>query len=263
MKNPNDTPDATLAETRRAAAFDEQIAALEADRRPATETLDPADQDALMLARHLVATSRSAQPDASFVAELEQRLLAGFSSQRSPNIPTTPPPRRASRRALLGGGLTLAAGLTGGILVERAIHQPDASTTAQGPWPLPLVGADGTWLAVAHVSGFSLGTVQRFTTPQLVGHLLRRANGTFAAFSAACTHMGCLVTWNGPQRTFDCPCHSGRFDAQGIALPGQRIAYRPLPTIMTKIEGDTVLVYVPASITTSPPTIDPSYHEGH
>ena len=35
------------------------------------------------------------------------------------------------------------------------------------------------------------------------------------AISAGCTHLGCIVTWDEDQKIFKCPCHDGRFDADG------------------------------------------------
>ncbi|HEX2951138.1 MAG TPA: FAD-dependent oxidoreductase [Armatimonadota bacterium] len=43
----------------------------------------------------------------------------------------------------------------------------------------------------------------------------RDAQGTVHAISAACTHMGCIVTWNTAEKTWDCPCHGSRFDCDG------------------------------------------------
>jgi glycine/D-amino acid oxidase-like deaminating enzyme/nitrite reductase/ring-hydroxylating ferredoxin subunit len=48
----------------------------------------------------------------------------------------------------------------------------------------------------------------------------RDAKGALCAVSAVCTHMGCLVRWNGAERSWDCPCHGSRFDAGGRVLDG-------------------------------------------
>src|SRR3989338_8621324 len=42
----------------------------------------------------------------------------------------------------------------------------------------------------------------------------------FAAFSLVCSHLGCLVNWQGDKNEFLCPCHGAKFDAKGNVLSG-------------------------------------------
>lgn len=48
----------------------------------------------------------------------------------------------------------------------------------------------------------------------------RDRSGEATLVSAVCTHMGCLVHWNSPERTWDCPCHGSRFHPSGEVLAG-------------------------------------------
>lgn len=44
--------------------------------------------------------------------------------------------------------------------------------------------------------------------------------GTVHALSPVCTHAGCIVSWNGEERSWDCPCHGARYDIDGKVLTG-------------------------------------------
>jgi nitrite reductase/ring-hydroxylating ferredoxin subunit len=48
----------------------------------------------------------------------------------------------------------------------------------------------------------------------------RDDDGQLHAVSLRCTHLGCLVRWNGAERSWDCPCHGSRFDVDGSVLEG-------------------------------------------
>ena len=51
----------------------------------------------------------------------------------------------------------------------------------------------------------------------------RDDSGVLHGVSAACTHMGCSVTWNNADRTWDCPCHGSIFQADGEVIHGPAI----------------------------------------
>lgn len=48
----------------------------------------------------------------------------------------------------------------------------------------------------------------------------RAPDGAVCAMSATCTHLGCIVHWNTAEKSWDCPCHGGRYDALGKVING-------------------------------------------
>ncbi|NLX06865.1 MAG: FAD-dependent oxidoreductase [Phycisphaerae bacterium] len=40
------------------------------------------------------------------------------------------------------------------------------------------------------------------------------------AMSPVCRHMKCIVHWNNAEKTWDCPCHGGRYDRYGNVIMG-------------------------------------------
>jgi glycine/D-amino acid oxidase-like deaminating enzyme/nitrite reductase/ring-hydroxylating ferredoxin subunit len=48
----------------------------------------------------------------------------------------------------------------------------------------------------------------------------RDGNGMVHEMSAVCPHLGCIVHWNGAEKSWDCPCHGSRFDKQGKVISG-------------------------------------------
>lgn len=43
-------------------------------------------------------------------------------------------------------------------------------------------------------------------------------NGKIYAVKPNCSHLGCLLSWNNTDKTWDCPCHGSRFDYRGMNL---------------------------------------------
>jgi glycine/D-amino acid oxidase-like deaminating enzyme/nitrite reductase/ring-hydroxylating ferredoxin subunit len=59
----------------------------------------------------------------------------------------------------------------------------------------------------------------------------RDEDGDVVAVSPTCTHMGCHVTFNAAERSWDCPCHGSRFAPDGSVLQGpavHRLERKPL-----------------------------------
>ena len=55
---------------------------------------------------------------------------------------------------------------------------------------------------------------------KVLAYVKRIAEDEVIAISAGCTHLGCIVTWDEDQNIFKCPCHDGRYDADGNVLSG-------------------------------------------
>ena len=62
--------------------------------------------------------------------------------------------------------------------------------------------------------------------------------GEVRAFSAVCTHLGCIVSWKKDEGIFFCPCHAGKFDPSGNVISGP--PPKPLLKYRVKVEGSKI-----------------------
>jgi Rieske Fe-S protein len=95
---------------------------------------------------------------------------------------------------------------------------------------------------VARASELAPGAVRMFSYPGEEDPciLIRRTNGSLAAFSQKCTHLSCAVHYAADRDRLECPCHDGYFSAEnGRVLQGP--PPRPLPRILIEERGDDVV----------------------
>lgn len=61
--------------------------------------------------------------------------------------------------------------------------------------------------------------------------------GRLTECSAVCTHIGCIVHWNGLEKCWDCPCHGSQFAIDGSVLNGPAVS--PLAAVEQPAETET------------------------
>jgi glycine/D-amino acid oxidase-like deaminating enzyme/nitrite reductase/ring-hydroxylating ferredoxin subunit len=147
----------------------------------------------------------------------------------------------------IGGGLFLGTGFAGNGMTFGTLTgmmARDAITGVKNPWQA-LFDPDrktlsSTWdyltenkdyayyLLKGRLTGGESGGVGSVKPGE--GKVLKLKEGKAAAYrdesgllhlhSAVCPHMGCVVTWNEAQKTWDCPCHGSRFKCSGEVIGG-------------------------------------------
>lgn len=83
------------------------------------------------------------------------------------------------------------------------------------------------------------GVVRALPTGQIA---LVDVGGELRAFSAVCTHLGCIVRFEPGMGHLYCACHGGMFDAEGKVVGGP--PPRPLPRYPVEVREGQVYVKV-------------------
>ena len=131
---------------------------------------------------------------------------------------------------------------TGGVAISGALAAcggsgKTATTTSSSS---PAKAASRT---IAKVSDVPVGSVFQYTNPDdgTPGYLFQPQAGTFIAYSAVCSHMGCIVNFDQTANIFQCPCHGANYDGTtGEVTSGPA----PLPLAKPQIEvvGDEIVL---------------------
>jgi Rieske Fe-S protein len=147
----------------------------------------------------------------------------------------------ATRRGMLAGvGLVGLAGAVtacgGGSSSAGASENGVASPAATAGAASGSAAATGQALAATSKIPVGSGTV--FPGPKVV--VTQPTAGEFKAFSAVCTHMGCIVN-SVSNGTIDCPCHGSQYNiTTGAVVAGP--APRPLPAQPITVSGGSVFL---------------------
>jgi thiosulfate dehydrogenase (quinone) large subunit len=148
------------------------------------------------------------QPALDHLTMRELRLRRSPRPRRVP-LPAVERGDTLTRRAFVAVGLGASGGLAliaaAGASLTRGTYRP--ATAASSGVEIPGAGelAPGNALLYQGAAG----------APDI---LIRAEDGSYAAFSALCTHGGCEVLYQGGRLV--CPCHGGIFNAQTGAVEG-------------------------------------------
>lgn len=76
------------------------------------------------------------------------------------------------------------------------------------------------WVEAGTLDSLSIGEARMVRHGREPVFVIRSGEETVIGLSGVCTHLRCVLAWNGSQRTLDCPCHNGVFDLNGNVVSG-------------------------------------------
>lgn len=112
-------------------------------------------------------------------------------------------------------------------------------------WPLfrylaPRSGGDAAGKVVIPDADVREGEAKFFEYAGSAAVLVRKRGGGLVAFSAVCTHLGCIVQWEKDKQYFLCPCHGGHYSEDGVVTVGP--PPKPLVKLPFAVAGGNITV---------------------
>ncbi|MFE1801205.1 Rieske (2Fe-2S) protein [Streptomyces sp. NPDC059517] len=150
----------------------------------------------------------------------------------------------STRRTVLATGAASAASAlllgcskygdenSGGDTEEASSAAPSGTAAGEAPGG----GGGGGGKELTKTADIPVGGGKIFKDEKVV--VTQPEKGGFKAFSAVCTHQGCIVA-NVSDGTINCTCHGSKFKiADGSVAGGP--APKPLPARQITVEGDSI-----------------------
>ena len=157
---------------------------------------------------------------------------------------TGPDAPTSSRRAVLAGAGAACVAALSGCTAYNANNGGLAGAPPAQNTPAASGGSSGTGAGsgnapdvLASTSDVPVGGGKILTDKRIV--ITQPHAGTFDAFTAVCTHQGCIVT-TVSGGTINCPCHGSKFSiVNGSVVNGP--ASSPLAPVSIKVQGTSII----------------------
>ncbi len=108
-------------------------------------------------------------------------------------------------------------------------------------WPKSVTASYGGPTAVGKVEDFPVGSGSVVAVHDKPVIVVNTKAGGLKAFSAICTHLGCVVYWHPQKNVIHSPCHDGLFNPiNGSVISGP--PPRPLPEYELTVKEGKVFV---------------------